>query len=109
MANTQSSRGILSRGELLNAGYAVKARKSAKERWMERASVVLNTPNSRMKGRGDAYHSWKSDQHRATTHTIFPWMPRGWRLRTSPSRTGSTCSGRGGAVPGVMWFPLGRP
>ena len=42
-------------GELLNAGKRGKARKTAKARWMERASVSLKTPklNEERQRRGD--------------------------------------------------------
>ncbi|MEZ5767164.1 MAG: hypothetical protein R3D80_05405 [Paracoccaceae bacterium] len=40
------------------AGKAAKARKIAKARWIERASVSLNTPKPRVKGRGEAIQSW---------------------------------------------------
>src|SRR5690625_1034193 len=47
-------------------GKAVKARKSAKARWIERAWVSLKIRKPSIKGRGEAYHIWKRDQASAT-------------------------------------------
>ena len=80
-----------SRGELLNAGQAMKARNSAKARWMERASVSLSTPKRRMKGSGDAYHSWNSAQASAVPKISCLAKPVGSRRPVSTSAT-SSCS-----------------
>jgi len=57
-----SKNGMRSRAERLKAGQAMKARNSAKARWIERASVSLSTPMRSTKGSGEAYHSWNSAQ-----------------------------------------------
>ena len=43
-----------------------KARKSARPRWIARASVSLRMPKPKTNGSGEAYQSWNSDQAIAT-------------------------------------------
>ena len=56
---TQSWAGIRSRGEPFRAGKAMKARKIAKARWIERVCVELRTGmmSPTMNGRGEAIQS----------------------------------------------------
>ena len=57
------------------AGKAAKARKIAKARWMERASVSLKTPKPIMKGIGEAIQIWNSDHASATIAMKAPTGP----------------------------------
>ena len=43
-----------------------EGKKPAKARWMARDCVSLKTPTPKVKGSGDAIHSWNKLQHRQT-------------------------------------------
>ncbi len=83
-----------SRGEDLNAGQAMKARNSAKARWIERASVSLSTPKRSTKGSGEAYQSWNSAQASAVPKISCLAKPAGSRRPVSTSAT-SSCNAAG--------------
>ncbi|MEZ5904497.1 MAG: hypothetical protein R3C69_05100 [Geminicoccaceae bacterium] len=65
----------------------MKARKTAKARWIERASVLLKTPNRSMNGSGEAIQSWKSDQASAVRKRSLPVGPSGLRAPVSAAAT----------------------
>ncbi|MGF6228834.1 hypothetical protein QFZ27_002789 [Inquilinus ginsengisoli] len=78
----------------------MRARNRAKPRWIARASVSLNTPKPTRKGRGEAYHSWNSDQAMATTASSAAAAPAGLRPPVSASATSCSSSALG-CSPGV--------
>ena len=84
---TQSWSGMTFLADFLNAGNAVKVKKIAKARWIERASVSLNTPIRNMNGKGEAYHNWNNAQIKGTKNSILPEIPTTVRAPLSDSAT----------------------
>jgi hypothetical protein len=73
-------------------GKAAKARNSAKARWIDRASVSLNTPKPSMNGIGEANQSWNSDQDSATSMSAVSTPPERMRPPVSAEATSSSSS-----------------
>ena len=55
----------------------MKARKIAKARWIDRASVEFKTPKLKINGNGEASQSWNSDHATASHSNIFAVKPLG--------------------------------
>ncbi|CSC70106.1 Uncharacterised protein [Vibrio cholerae] len=72
---------------------------------MERACVSLSTPKSKIKGSGEAYQSWKSDQQSGTNQSTRPGSPLGARAPVSACATIS-CTSCDGVVVCVMYLIL---
>ena len=66
IARAMATRGIFLPGSLDSDGKAMKPRNIANPRWIARASASLTMKKLSMKGSGEAYQSWNSDQASAT-------------------------------------------
>ena len=87
----------------------MNARNSAKARWIARASVSLSTKRLSMKGSGEAYHSWNSDQAIATQSRTLPALPAGARAPVSLCATSSCSAASSGRCSGpARWSVMVR-